>query len=278
MGQQKFPKLSDAIPHENPTACTLLVASCDKYADLWRPFFSLNRIHWPDRPFPAALISEQLDPKFDDVRALCLGKGLDWSSLMIRALDAVDTPYVLLTLDDFFLRSAVDTARILRLLDDMEQHQLRMLRLIPRPGPTIRLAGVRDYGAIGANTPFRVSAQAAFWRVETLRQLLVPGESAWEFEVNGTKRSAEHQGFAAVWQAALPYRHHVIERGKWFPWAAWRFQRLNIGVDLSSRPVMTIRETARWLIGKTTVKVVQQLPQKWRRALRPLVRRCGWAV
>lgn len=258
-------------------ACTMLVASCDRYADLWRPYFGLLRMCWPDRPFPVALITEERRPELPGIRALCLGAGLDWSTLMIRALDAVGTPYVLLTLEDFFLRRTVDTKRIVALFEEVQRNQLRMLRLIPRPGPTTVVEAAREYGAIAADAPYRVSTQAAFWHVETLCQLLVPGESAWEFEVNGTKRSAEHRGFMAVWRAALPYRHHVVERGKWFPWAALRFKHLNIGVDLSARPVMTIGETARWVINKITGRLVIRTPKKLRHALKPLARRCGLA-
>lgn len=256
-------------------ACTILVASCDRYADLWRPYFGLLRMRWPDRPFPVVLITEERRPELPGVYALCLGAGLDWSTLMIRALDTVSTPYVLLTLEDFFLRRTVDTKRMMALLERVQRNQLRMLRLIPRPGPTTIIEAAREYGVIAANAPYRVSTQAAFWHVETLRQLLVPGESAWEFEVNGTKRSSEHQGFAAVWRAALPYRHHVVERGKWFPWAAWRFKRLGIGVDLAARPVMTNGETARWVISKMTGRLVVKTPKKLRSALKPLARRCG---
>jgi hypothetical protein len=135
---------------------------------------------------------------------------------------------------------------------------------------------VDDYGAIAPDAAYRVSTQAAFWEVETLRRLLVPGESAWEFEVNGSKRSFSDGELLAVWRPALPYRHHVVERGKWFPWAAWRFGRLDIGVDLTARSVMTRSETIRWIIGKWAGPAVLRMPAGLRRALKPLARRCGF--
>lgn len=36
---------------------------------------------------------------------------------------------------------------------------------------------------------YRNSLQAALWNVRTLKQILVPGESAWEFEAIGNERS-----------------------------------------------------------------------------------------
>jgi hypothetical protein len=256
--------------------CTLLVASCDAYQDLWRPYFELLRRYWPDCPFPVALITEAGRPSITGVRALALGSGLDWSVLLLRALDAVGTPYVLLTLEDFFLRGPVNTARVLDLYDDAQRRRLRMLRLVPRPGPTTAIGGVRDYGSIAPGSPYRVSTQAAFWDVSALRALLMAGESAWAFEVNGSLRSASQDGFAAVWRAALPYRHHVIERGKWFPWAARQFARMDIGVDLTARPIMTTGEAARWMLGKALGPVAVRMPRPVRQVFKPLARRAGF--
>ena len=229
--------------------CTVLVSSCDRYSDLWDPYFSLLRLHWPDCPFPVSLITENKRSAIPDVHPLCLGNGLDWSTLLLKALDVVDTPYVLLTLEDFFLRSTVDTPRVMDLYHEMQRKSLRMLRLIPRPGPTSSM-GNTEYGKIEANEPYKVSTQAAFWHTETLRELLLPGETAWQFETNGSLRSAKLDGFAALWREALPYSHHVIERGKWFPWDYWKFSRMNIGVDPAARPVMTAGETSKWIFRK----------------------------
>ena len=246
--------------------CTLLVSSCDRYADLWGPYFCLLRTHWPDCPFPVALITESKRPALPNVRPLCLGTGFDWSTLLRRALDAVSTPYVLFTLEDFFMRRQINTSRITALFDDFTQSSLRMLRLASRPGPTIHLEHM-EYGGIEPSAAYRVSMQAAFWSVDTLRQLLVSGETAWEFEINASVRSAEMPGFVAVWQDALPYRHHVIERGKWFPWDYWKFRRMNIGVDPTARSVMTAGETSRWIIGKIFEPLVLRVPMRLRRVL-----------
>jgi hypothetical protein len=95
----------------------------------------------------------------------------------------------------------------------------------------------------------------------------VPGETAWKFEVNGSTRSAELEGFAAVWREALPYRHHVIERGKWFPWAYWKFSRMNIGVDRAARPIMTVGETSKWILRKTISLLFPSLLMRLRSVL-----------
>lgn len=241
--------------------CTLLVSSCDRYEDLWEPYFSLLRAHWPDCPFPVMLITESKCPVIENVRPLCLGEGLDWSTLLSRALDQVETPFVLFTLEDFFLREQVNTTLLTSLLDDVKLGGFSMLRLIPRPGPTVIL-NQKNYGGIQSDAPYKVSTQAAFWEVQTLRQLLVPGEAAWQFEVNASARSSDLSGFFAVWRDALPYRHHVVERGKWFPWAYRKFSKMNIGVDGTARPIMTVSETVVWVIRKLLPPIIRYFPKK----------------
>jgi hypothetical protein len=244
--------------------CTLLVSSCDRYEDLWEPYFSLLNLYWPDCPFPVVLITEKKRPVLPNIRALCLGAGLDWSTLLLNALNTVGTPYVLLTLEDFFLRRKVCTPKVVALFDQLQQESLRMLRLTPRPGPNFKLNS-SEYGGIEPNAPYKVSTQAAFWEVETLKKLLTPGESAWEFEINASLRSVELTGFVAVWREALPYRHHVVEKGKWFPWDYWKFSRMNIGVKSSAREVMTTYETLMWILRKLVSPVVRHVRVRLRR-------------
>ena len=179
---------------------------------------------------------------------------------------------MLLWLEDCFLRQPVDTARVLELYQEFHVRNAAMLRLVRRPGPTSRLAG-RDFGPIVPGTPYRVSTQAAFWRRDVLRSLIVPGETIWDFEHAGSVRSDRRpEGFYAVTRDAVPYRHHVVERGQWFPWEARRFGRMEIGCDFSRRTVMPPRVALRWLAGKARTTALSVLPEAWRRRLRAVVR------
>lgn len=68
--------------------CTVLVASCDKYADLLRPFSALWEKFWQDCPFETVLVTETAPAtrlQFD--RVITCGAGLNWSSRLVQALD-----------------------------------------------------------------------------------------------------------------------------------------------------------------------------------------------
>jgi len=228
--------------------CAVLVLSCDPYSDLWTPFFTLFRKYWADCPFSVFLGAGLIAQPPNGVNILRSSAGRDWSQCLLDYLAAIDTDYVLLMLDDFFIRRRVDTEKILHCLKFAEAKQAAQVRLVARPGPQVRL---RDENLIGACDPrarYRVCAQAAIWRKDALRNLLVPGENAWEFETRATRRSeSEHRGHYAVWQSVLPYEgllaHHVIEKGCWLPHEKWIFARKNIGCDFSARKVLPWTQT-----------------------------------
>src|SRR4051794_37784312 len=119
-----------------PAACALLVVSCDPYADLWPPFFALLRRHWADCPFPVYLGTGENSRPPEGVAVLRSAGGKDWSRCMRDYLDALPQPYVLVMLDDFFLRRAVSNADVVACLRFAEANQATQVRLIPRPKPT----------------------------------------------------------------------------------------------------------------------------------------------
>lgn len=235
-------------------AVSILIPSCDGYSDLWRPCVNLWRRHWPKCPWPLVIGAEEAT--FDDptVRIVRAPRGAAWSDCVGAYLRQIETPWVLVVLEDFFLRDNVSEGRLQRLLRTAQKNDLACLRLVKRPGPhpADRFAGSGDLGFLRPDAPYRVSTQAAFWRCDALARLLVPGESAWAFETNGSMRAQAifPSGFVGVYRDALPYGHHVVERGQWFPWDAWHFGRLDIGCNFARRSVMPWPSATGWLLSK----------------------------
>jgi len=215
----------------------LVVASHDGCADVWPAFFGQLFRLWPDMPYPLYLISNHLafaDPR---VTALRVGDDLSWSQTLARGLEGLSSRFVLLMLEDFFLTAPVDTARVGRMHDAMVAKGAACLRLAPYPEPDAPCPDNPAIGVIEKGTPYRVSLQAAFWDRRLLLGLLRREESAWDFEVNGSRRSAAmSEPFLSVCEgaAALPYRH-VLRRGKLLPAAVRHFASLGMSFDLSKR-------------------------------------------
>src|SRR5438270_12060517 len=87
---------------ERPS-CSVLVLSCDSYSDLWRPFFTLFWRHWPDCPLDVYLGTNST--RYEDARVCSLnaGRGEPWSKRLRYFLNQMDSRYVLIMLEDFFL-------------------------------------------------------------------------------------------------------------------------------------------------------------------------------
>jgi hypothetical protein len=71
-----------------------------------------------------------------------------------------------------------------------ESGQVDYLRLLPAPGPDSAFMSDARLGTISCGAEYRASLQMAIWRKDVLHQLLLCGESPWEFEIQGSKRSA----------------------------------------------------------------------------------------
>jgi len=169
--------------------CTILVCSCDKYADLLEPFSALWKKYWPDCPFETVLVTEtapETDLCFN--RVVACGKGGNWCSRLVHALGQIETPYVIMLCDDYFLSSPVDTRGILTRLEQAKNFNAANLRMIPNPVPgtgnsTPYEGGLFEYRK---DTAYCIATQAGIWNRDFLRGLADGKASIWEFERYGS--------------------------------------------------------------------------------------------
>lgn len=233
----------------------IYVPSCDAYSDLWKPFFELLWRHWPDCPFKIYLGANTNDYADSRICTIKSDKGMVWADRCLDHLGHIEEPIILLWLEDFFLRRRVDTSQILAALNDFTRMDAHVFRLVGRPAPKQLIYG-KYFGELEVGAAYRISTQAAFWNKEFFRSMIVAGESIWQFEIDGSRRCNIHRsGFYGVMNDLLPYGHHVVERGRWFPWAAWYYGRMNIGCDFSRRAIMPASVTAKWLLRKMAGKI-----------------------
>ena len=246
---------------------TLLVPSCDRYADLWAPFFALLRRNWPDCPFRVVVGSNHRACAEPGVEALLVGDDVDWSRGLRAMVERVETPAVLVVLEDFLLVRRVDSAEVLARVDDFFALDAAYLRLRPFPPPDLRLARFPAVGEVEPGAPYRASMQAALWRREDLLALLRDGENPWEFEVYGARRSDSFaRGFYSATADVLDY-YAAVTAGKWIPYGVALCREHGVPVDLAARPVMSAEEALRRNVGRVATEAFGLVPWKARERL-----------
>lgn len=108
---------------------------------------------------------------------------------MIKALSQIDFPYILYSQEDYWIQKPVEQILIEDYLDIIRSGKADYIRLYPAPPPDLPFPDDHRLGIIAPTSPYRTSLQMALWRKETLLSLLDTHETAWEFEVKGSKRS-----------------------------------------------------------------------------------------
>lgn len=222
--------------------CTLLINSFDSYEDCWGPFFILLDRYWPDNPFRVVLVSDQAKYESESIISIAPGK-LGWSANLIAALSQIETPYVLYMQEDYLIESPVDTKRVLKCIEILqEKSEVAYLELTPY--------GARSKGSksndglcyIPWYSRYRTSTQAALWRREDFLRLLRDWESGWEFELYGALRSrlidASFCGLPSNSLKIAPiinYTPTAIIKGRWASFAKDLLAEENINVNFESR-------------------------------------------
>ena len=208
----------------------VLVSSCDRFFDAWRPFAAFWRRHWPARalPWPVFLLVNRLPVRSEWLTPLAVGRDRGWSDNLRLALGRIEADHLLYLQEDYFLTAPPEVALLIALTAAAraEDVDVRCLRAMP-PGygaeawPRVAARGVDGLSEVPAGSPGRGRLQAAIWRKAALLGALRPAESAWDFEA----RAAERLRALRAWTvtdgtpaaSALPYLSSAIVRGLWTP-------------------------------------------------------------
>ncbi len=238
-------------------ALTIIVCSCDRYDDLWYPYFEIFKNQWKNCKYPIVLNTESKTYAHEGLKIKCLnlykeGEQVPWSDRMIETLKHIDTEYVLITLDDHFLISPVDNAKFEEAFDIIKKHKrisaLSFIAFVPADKKT-KWHG--NFGLWKMNEFFRINLDTAIWRKKALERNLRKGEDAWEFETKGTERAlwdfTEYYRYKQNAEPILDISFHLrrgygLIRGKWCWHNPELFKQFNIPMDFSIRGYMDYDE------------------------------------
>jgi hypothetical protein len=191
-----------------------LVLSCDKYSDLWEPYAQLFERYWPDCPFDKYFASNEKPFNEYGFQSILMGEDKTWSLGLKTALSSLKNKYeyVLITLEDLFLIKKVDNEYISSCIDEFVRQNGHYLKLYTKT--KIHKPDGQYIGTIRHNVPYRQNCVYTLWKIDTLFNVLLPGQNAWEFEKINTKKTAEMDGFYFSGENAFVIINAVI-KGKW---------------------------------------------------------------
>ena len=254
---------------ENKDKLAVLVVSCDRYSDLWNPFFTCFKRFWPDCPFNVYLLSNKKTFHRGGITNITIGEDLSWSDSLIKGVKQLEENYVLLFLDDLFLHAPVNTKNVLEIINWALKSGVNYIRLKPMLNKPDRFFN-EHIGIISKGVIYRTSTVMSVWKKEVLLDLLNEGESAWDFETYGSNRSSKYDDFYATWKDCFATTNTVI-KGKWNRNAVRKFRSLGIEIDTKSREVMTPGETTVYYIKVLRSYALSLLPAGYRRKIKGLM-------
>lgn len=226
----------------------ILVLSCDSYADVWPVFFTLFFRYWPRCPFPVYLGANHLHHQDERVTTLRVGDDMSWSQSAQLMLSDLRTTYVLTFLEDYLITAPVDGALVEALVNEMHETGAEFIRFRRSPHAKVPAAGHPLLGELPPGVPYRVSLDIGLWRRETLLSLLRDGETAWDMEIAGSRRSDALPGFFCS-AVNVFSRTNGLERGKWKRYNLPMLRREHIALP-QGHEVMSVQESLRAWAGR----------------------------
>ncbi len=175
---------------------SIVVFSCDKYQELWAPFFELLFKNWPslktsNAQVPIYLVANA--QKYDDHRVTMINiqNEKSWSDNALTVLAAVKTKYVLIVLEDYFF-TRIDEKRLLEVFNFMKSTDIAYCQIAYNGTDVAIRKKAEVFPGVAQKDRYelwRTSLQSCIWRTKDMAHILRSGESIWAFEVAGTTRS-----------------------------------------------------------------------------------------
>lgn len=220
---------------------TMLILSCNKFSDLWDGHIKLLEQNWQDRDIKTLIVTDSPSNKsYPGIEILSAGTEVEWSDRLAFALKHVDTEYVFVTLDDYFLIKKVNDHSIVSLIKMMEKENIDYVRLFPKPERATKeeLSGYSNIHKIDNNIPYCVNLYSGIWKKAFLESTCKTSETAWLYEVSLSKCARDYGATCVVSSRNEFVILDVVRKGKLLHNAA-KYFRAHPGIYEGNRPINT---------------------------------------
>lgn len=251
--------------------CSLVILSSDNYNDCWKPFKTLKDRYWINCPYETYILTET--KKCEYFKTINKNYGInEWTRRIRESLKEIPTKYVLIMMDDFFIRNKVNQDRIDYILANFNDNTafFNFEQEYDKQNVECGLNGFKKI----INGICKISCQAGIWDREKLIKLLNITCTPWEWERLNIARDYEY--YINSGDLIIDYGFKVgdfsIVGGKWAKEIVPFFEKENIEIDYSKRGffsndkkfsiVVPNYNNAEW-ISKTIESVLNQTYKDW---------------
>lgn len=178
---------------------SILVSTCQAFSDIWGVQAGQLDKYWGDRPWPTYFLTDTNKDKvrLDNVSFIEAGPktGMDVIKRLDYFLSQIDSPYVFITLDDYFLIRPVKTREIIQLVERMKEEDLSYVRLYlhPKYKRKDKIKGQKGFYRLDYSRDYMVNLYPGIWKTDFLRHAIKTSkaENIWYFEASLTKIAKE---------------------------------------------------------------------------------------
>lgn len=170
---------------------SLVVLSSDGYSKYWDWFFTLKKKYWADCPYDTYLVTES--KKTRKAKTINIDSDI-WTKRFREALKEIPSDYVIVLLEDYFIRSKVDQTRIAEIFEFFS-HNINIA--VFNFEENYRPADESIYNLPGWKQQknkqiYLNSTQPSIWNKELLLSRLKEDQNPWEWELTRVESPYDH--------------------------------------------------------------------------------------
>jgi hypothetical protein len=222
----------------------IVVSSCDAFFDAWSPFHAFFQKFWPNCPLRIFLLTNELRVRSLHIQSIAVGEDRGWSTNLLAALEQLPFPYLLYLQEDYFFTAPVAIAQLTRDFSEAITSGAAALCFRARSKPDAGFQSVNErFGLVPLDSDGRTRCQVTLWQHQALQSILRPGETAWDFEARGSKRTQQMRIFSYRRRdnTPIPYLMSAISRGLWMPQAIDLCRTHRVPIEPFFRPIYSPR-------------------------------------
>ena len=219
---------------------------------------------WPDCSFDKYILTNHQNYNRNGFVNLSIGDDVDWSSNLKKGLSFLNTlgyDHVFTMVEDYYFINKIDNQFINNLFNSFVSINASFLRLYNVINPRISFMVNPFFGKVQNYIPYRQTIAFTFWRLDVLNDLLLEGESAWEFEKIGVRRGFLDENFYALKNNIFEASNLVV-KGKIVPIELKRLRKI-IPINNIKRKMLSSHQFyISLLLSKIKLSLLNYLPSR----------------